>query len=185
MRIALALLLVVVAADAQPPLSPGFQRLKELRRAIEAKITELREREAFDKKPREERMLLAFRAKKAFEGDELDARHVVEACLAWDEVARAVPTEAGKRVLDLLPVVLEEHCGRQRDKKDQQRRRQPSIPLLKALDSDHLPVREAAIASLRRLYDPPRVDRYDAASPPKDRRAPIRAWQRAVSDQNW
>jgi hypothetical protein len=182
MRPAAALLLLALAAEALPPLSPGFLRLRELRREIEARATAFREQESFDKKPREERMLLTFRDMKAFEGEDMKARQVVEACLGWADVERPVPTEAGQRVLALLPQVLKERCG---GPKDQKERRQASIPLLKALDSDFQPVREAAIASLRSLYEPPRNDRYHAAQSAKDRAASIRAWKRAVADQNW
>lgn len=182
MRTAVAILLLALAAEALPPLSPGFVRLKELRRQIDARAEELLEQEAFDRKPREERMLLTFRKLGEFEGKALAAREVVEACLRWDAVDRPVPTEAGQRVLALLPLVLEERCG---GPKDQKERRQASIPLLKALDSDSRPIREAAIASLRRLYNPPRVDRYDPAQSAKDRAQAIRAWKRTVAEQNW
>lgn len=181
MRLAAAILLLALAAEALPPLSPGFARLKEFRRQIDARATELVEQEAFDRKPREERMLLTFRKQGEFEGKALAARDVVEACLRWDAVDRPVPTEPGQRVLALLPLVLEERCG----PKEQKERRQASIPLLKALDSDSQPVREAAIASLRRLYNPPRVDRYDPGHSAKDRATAIRAWKRTVAEQNW
>jgi hypothetical protein len=177
-----AILLLALPAAALPPLSPGFARLKELRRQIDVRTAELVEEEAFDRKPREERMLLTFRKQGEFEGKALAAREVVEACLRWDAVDRAVPTEAGQRVLALLPLVLEERCGGPKDVKE---RRQASIPLLKALDSDAQPVREAAIASLRRLFNPPRVDRYDPAHSAKDRATAIRAWKRTVAEQNW
>jgi hypothetical protein len=182
-RPAATLLLLALAAEALPPLSPGFVRLKEFRRHIDGRVLELREQEAFDSKPREERMVLTYRRSDAFEGRDLVARHVLETCFAWDEVARLVPTEAGQRVLDLLPQVLSERCGG--GAKDRKERRQASIPLLKALDSDFPPVREAAIASLRELYEAPRVDRYDPATPSRERAAPIRAWKRVVADQNW
>jgi hypothetical protein len=181
-RSAAAILLLALAAEATPPLSPGFHRMRDLRRQIEARATLFREREAFDEKPREERMLLTFQKGEAFEGEALKARHVVETCLGWADVGRAAPTEAGQRVLALLPAVLEERCGGPKDRKE---RRQASIPLLKALDSDFQPVREAAIASLRRLYDPPRVDRYHPAQTAKERAAAIRAWKRTVAEQNW
>ncbi|MCK6461930.1 MAG: hypothetical protein L6Q95_18775 [Planctomycetes bacterium] len=181
MRHAAAILLLALPAAALPPLSPGFARLKELRRQIDVRAAELREQEAFDRKPREERMLLTFRKEGEFEGKALSARQVVEACLRWDEVDRPEPTEAGRRVLELLPFVLEERRGG----KDAKERRQASIPLLKALESDAQPVREAAIAAIRRLYNPPRVDRYDPAHSAKDRAAAVRAWKRTVAEQNW
>ena len=178
MRSAAALLLLSLSAAAAPPLSPGFVRLRDLRENIRLRSVEIREREEFDAKPREERMLLTFRKRGTFEGKALLGKLVVETCLGWEDVERAVPTEAGQRVLKLLPDVLHERCGPDNRKE----RRVVSQLLLKALDSDFLPVREAAIASLRRLYGPPRADRYDPAA--KDRRAAIRARKRAVWQQN-
>jgi hypothetical protein len=183
MRPFAALLLFALAAEALPPLSPGFLRMKELRRAIDASVEELRKEEAFASRPREERMLLTFRKGQPFEGKKLAARDVVEACFAWGEADRAAPTESATRVLALLPVVLQERCGGplQADRKE---RRLASVPLLKALDAAEQPVRATAIAALRALYEPPRVDKYDPAHSSRERYSAVRAWKRAVWQQN-
>jgi len=174
----LALLLVLAGvAGALPPASPGFVRLRELREEIRLGIVELQKREAFEARPREERMLLTFRKGEVFEGEELRGRDVARACLEWADVERQQPTEAGKRVLALLPVVLREKYAGSDDWRE---RRAIGYLLVRALDSDYLHVREAAIASLRRLYVPPRGDSYDPAQDRRDRASAIRAWKRHV-----
>jgi len=156
--------------------------MRELRRDIDARVAELKEQEAFNSKPREERMLLTYWKQDTFEGEEIDARDVIEACFAWEEVNREKPTEAATRVLRVLPHVLAQRCGG--PNLDRKERRQASVPLLKALDSDAKAVREAAIESLRKLYDAPRVDRYDPAQSARERSSAVRAWKRTVLQQN-
>ncbi|HEX5138823.1 MAG TPA: hypothetical protein VFY93_17770 [Planctomycetota bacterium] len=182
MRRMAALLLLALPAVALPPLTPGFVRMKDLRRSIDARIAELQQEEAFKSKPREERMLLTYGKQEEFEGRKIDARDVVEACFAWGEANGNEPTEAAIRTLRLLPGTLFQRCGG--PNADRKERRQASIPLLKALDSDSAAVREAAIESLRKIYDAPRVDRYDPAQSAKERNSPIKAWKRAVLQQN-
>jgi hypothetical protein len=182
MRALAGLLLLALPAAALPPLTPDFVRLREFRRNIDARVAELQEEEAFRSKPREERMLLTFGKQEEFEGEKIDARDVIEICFAWGEANRDKPTEAAVRVLKLLPQVLAQRCGG--PNLDRRERRQASIPLLKGLDSDAKAVREAAIESLRKIYDPPRIDRYDPAQSAKERSSSIRAWKRAVLQQN-
>lgn len=176
------LLLLALPAVALPPLSPGFQRMRELRRGMDERIVALREQEAFAAKPRVERMLLTYWRKAPFEGEEVDARDVIEACFGWEEAKRENPTEAAARVLRLLPLMLGERCGG--PNLDRKERRQASVPLLKALDDDAEAIREAAIASLRKMYDPPRIDRYHPAMSARERSSQIKAWKRAVLQQN-
>jgi hypothetical protein len=174
------LLLLALPATALPPLSPGFVRLDELRIEVDQKKRDLLEQEAFAKKPREERMLLTFRKQGDFEGKPLTSKAVVQACLEWEEIRTDNPTAAGQRVVELLPVVLRERCG----PAERRERRIVSRILLDALDDDYLPVRTAAIASLRAIYPFPREDRYDPKMGRRERISPIRAWKRHVSDQN-
>jgi len=182
MRHVAALLFLALPAAALPPLSPGFERMRELRRNIDARVAEFQELEAFNSKPREERILLTYWQKKNFEGKKIDARDVIEACFDWEDVRRDNPSEVARRVLRQLPQMLADRCGG--TDLDRRERRQASVPLLKALDSDSEAIREAAIASLRKMYDPPRVDRYNPAQSARERSSHIRAWKRAVVQQN-
>lgn len=177
MRPLACLLVLAIGAGALPPVSPGFARLRDLRQEIQQSLAETLKREAFEAKPREERMLLTFGKGEDFEGKELKGKVVVETCLVWEEAAQDTPTPAGLRVLALLPEILREKYGGPGDAKE---RRSVGYELIDGLDSDFLPVREASIASLRRIYPPPRDDSYDPKKDRRDRAAAIRVWRRHI-----
>ena len=181
MRCVASLLLLTLVAAAQPPVSEGFLRLREFREALQARFTVFQEREQFDAKPREERMLLTFRKGEKFEGKDLTGKLVVKACLQWADVEQPQPTAPGQRVLDLLPTILRERYAVAVDRRE---RREASNLLVEALDHEFLPIRRAAIESLKAIYGVPSGFGYDPSFAAKDRAKPIKEWKRHVTKRN-
>lgn len=182
MRRLLPLLLLAFAARAEPPDAAEFVRLKGFREDLRGRFDELRQQEEFDRKPREERMLIAFgRGDRRFEGKEIPGKLVVKTCLAWADVRRAQPTEAGRRVLGLLPAVLRDRYAVAVDRKE---RRDVSNLLVEALDSEFLPIRQAAVDALKAIYGVPGGFGYDPSLAAKGREKPIREWRKYVARRN-
>ena len=180
-RIASLLFLALVAA-AEPPVSVDFVRIREFRERVQARFVELQQREEFDAKPREERMLLTFRkGETKFEGKAITGKSVVTACFEWADVQEPQPTERGQRVLDLLPTVLRERYEVAVDRKE---RREVSNLLVKALDDELLHVRRAAIDSLKAIYGVPGGFKYDPTMASRERAGPIKEWKKYVTRRN-
>lgn len=179
----LILLLLAVAAAAEPPAVKDFRRLKELRDDVAGRAQKFLDAEEYAKKPREEKMLIAFeRGEKRFENKPLSGELVVQTCLMkWAEVQQAEPTEAGKRVLGKLAPVLFEKYGKAievpKDRKD------VGKLLCDALDSDFLQVRAAAFDALKLMYRTPSGFMYVETMDKKARREAIATWKKFVSKQ--
>jgi hypothetical protein len=183
MRATGLVLLLSLAAAAQPPVVTDFVRIRKLKDTIASRIAQYTAEEEFAKKPPEEKMLLAFlRGEKKFGKDDLTGKLVVTTCLVkWEDVQQAQPTEAGKRVLALLPDVLYERYAKTIDvPKD---RKDISKVLLDALDSDFLHVRSAAFESLKKIYRTQSGWMYVADMTKKERAEPIRNWKKFIDKQ--
>ena len=181
MRHLLAPLLLALIAHAEPP-AADFSRLKGLRDDLRDRIAELQQQEEFNAKPREERMLIAFgRGDPKFEAKELGGKAVVKACLAWADLCQARPTEAGRRVMELLPKVMRERYAVAVNRKE---RRDVSSLLVEALDSEFLPVRQAVIDSLKAIYGVPGGFNYDPTLAAKGNSKAIKEWRRYVAARN-
>jgi len=182
MRVAGLVLLVALAAAAQPPAVTDFVRMRKLKDNIASRIAQYTADEEYAKKPPEEKMLLAFlRGEKKFGKDDLTGKLVVTTCLVkWEEVQQPQPSEAGKRVLALLPDVLYERYAKTIDvPKD---RKDISKVLLDALDSDFLHVRSAAFESLKKVYRT-QNGMYRPDMTKKQRAEPIRYWNKFIDKQ--
>jgi hypothetical protein len=182
MRLLPPLLLLAAAADAQPPVSKDFARMKDLRDEIASRMAQLQEAEEYAKKPREEKIFVSFRrGDKKFENKTpLTGEFVVKTCLMkWEEVQRAEPSEAATRVLTGLPAALgAKYEGILLDKGD---RYEASKVLAEALDSDFLHVRVAAIESLKKIYQTQQAFMYEPTKDKKaDRRESIEKWKRYI-----
>jgi hypothetical protein len=184
MRPLLALLPLCVAAAAQPPAIKDFVRMRKFRENISARITTLVQDEEYAQKPREEKMLLTLeKGERTFEGKALTAEAVVETCLLkWADVQEATPTEAGKRVLTRLPEVMGKRYAGVLDV-DKRDRYDASAKLIKALDSESLPVRNAAFDALKKIYRTSTGFMYEPTMTRKEREKPIKEWDRYVKRQ--
>ncbi|MCK6459371.1 MAG: hypothetical protein L6Q95_05695 [Planctomycetes bacterium] len=182
MRVLVPLLLLAIAAEAQPPAVRDFRRLRKLRDDIASQYASLREQEEFALKPREEKLLIAFgKGEKKFEGKTLDGEGVLSVILKWDEVLRDPPTEAGKRVLGELPNVLFERYAKPIEiPKD---RKEVALKLCDGLDSDSIHVRFASFEALKRIYRTPSGFMYVVDMPKKDRQDAIKSWRNYVRKQ--
>lgn len=180
MRVVVSLLLLVLTASADPPLVKDFRRIRDLKDDVQKAIVKRQEEEKEAAKPREEKMVLAFLAgAPKFEGKRISGRLVVTTCLKWADVQQETPTEAGQRVLDLLPEVLRRRYAAGIEiPKD---RREVSNLLLDALDSDFLHVRRAAVESLKSMY---KTATYDPAMSRMERAESIETWRKYVVKQN-
>jgi hypothetical protein len=143
----------------------------------------LKGEEEYALKPREEKMLLAFgKGDKKFEGKNLDGEQVVATILKWGDVLQDPPTEAGKRVLASLPNVLYDRYAKAieipRDRKD------VSLKLCDALDSDLIHVRESAFEALKKIYRTPSGFMYVVDMDKKARQDAIKSWRNYVRKQN-
>lgn len=173
------LLLLALAAAAQPPVVTDFVRMRKFKDNIASRIMQLKAEEDFASKPFEEKMLLAFEKgdNKKFTG-----KLVVMTCFVnWADVQQAEPTEAGKRVLAKLPEALYKRYGEAIDiPKD---RKEMSKFLLDALDSDFLHIRAAALESLKKVYRTQSDMMYVPDMTKKERVDSIRAWRKFVARQ--
>jgi len=177
------LLLLALAAAAQPPQVTDFVRLRKFKDNIATRIAKYTAEEEFARKPAEEKMLLAFlQGEKKFGKEDLTGKLVVTTCLVkWADVQQPQPTEAGKRVLALLPDVLYERYAKTIDiPKD---RKEVSKVLLDALDSDYLHVRSAGFESLKRIYRTQSGWLYVPDMTKKERAEPIKNWRKFVGKQ--
>jgi len=183
MRVLLPLLLVAIHVAAQPPVvEDSFRRLRRLRTDIGDQYAALKEQEEYALKPREEKMLILFdKGEKKFEGKAIDGPKVVETILKWDQVNQDPPTEAGKRVLAELPGVLFRRYAQAIEiPKD---RREVSLKLCDALDSDFPLVRGAAFEALKKVYRTPSGFMYNVDMSKKERQDPIKSWKNYVKKQ--
>jgi hypothetical protein len=184
MRFPAAVLLLAGAAVAQPPVAKDFVRMKELREKIAIRTAQLQEKEEYEKKPREEKILIAFeRGEEKFDKiPKLTGKVVVETCLEWAEIQQAEPTEAGKRVLARLPLALEKRFAQvlEVNRKD---RYDASQPLLEGLNSDFPLVRVAAFESLKKMYRTQNAQFYVPSMDKKARQKPISEWKKFVQNQ--
>jgi hypothetical protein len=181
MRLVVPLLLLSLVADALPPDVKGFRRLKKLRDDIASAHATLKQQEEFALKPREEKMLIAFGKGEKFEGKKLEGEKVVEMILKWDQVLSDPPAEAGKRVLAELPGVLFERYAKAIEiPKD---RRDVSLKLCDALDSDSIEVRRCAFEALKKIYRTPSGWMYVPEMDKKGRKDAISSWRNYVKKQ--
>ena len=183
MRALAPVLLLALAAAAQPPVIPDFVRMKKFKDDIASRIAQLKADEEYASKPDQEKMLLAFeKGEKTFGKLRLTGVLVVETCLMkWADVQQADPTEAAKRVLAKLPLVLWERYGKvvdvPKDRKDM------SKDLLDALDSEFLHVRSAAFESLKKIYRTEVGFMYVPDMNKAERKGPIENWRKFVRKQ--
>jgi hypothetical protein len=183
MRLLGTLLLLAAAAGAQPPLVKDFVRLGKLRDDLQRAALDFQEKAEYASKPREEKMVIAFKnGEKKFEGKDLKGIDVVTACLAkWTDVQRDEPTEAGKRVLALLPEALRVRYVEAIDTpKD---RKQVSNVLLEELDSEYFYVRVCAIDALKKIYRTQTAFMYEPSMTKKERKDHIKSWANFLKKQ--
>jgi len=184
MRALIPVLLLSLAAGAQPPAVKDFRRLRVLRDNIASKYRQLKDAEDFALKPPEEKMLIAFaNGDKKFDGKPLSGKLVVTTCLKnWDAVQQAEPTDPVKRVLEKLPDVLfQKYTKAIEVPKD---RKEVALVLVDALDSDLPHIRVAAFESLKLMYHTPSGFFYVVTMSKKERKEPISKWKRFVSKQS-
>jgi hypothetical protein len=180
MRACLALLLLALAAAAAPPHVPEYMRLRSLRDKVQSRIQQLQQEEEFARKPEEEKMLIAFsNGEKQLGKTVLNGELVVKTCLKWADVQLEKPTEAGKRVLALLPEALAKRYAQVIEvPKDRQA---VAKVLLDGLDSEFTPVRYASIQAIMRLYRKTDPMMYEASMNKKQRDEPIAKWRKFVT----
>jgi len=183
MRALAPVLLLALAAAAQPPVVPDFVRMRKFKDDVASRIAQLKADEEYASKPDQEKMLLAFeKGEKMFGKQPLTGVLVVKTCLMkWADVQQAEPTEAAKRVLAKLPLVLNDRYAKvvevPKDRKD------ISKDLLEALDSEFLHVRSAAFESLKKIYRTEVGFMYVADMNKKERQAAIENWRKFVRKQ--
>ena len=177
MRNTLVLLLLVSFVWAKPPESKGFVRAVRLREKIADQRNKLAAAEEYARKPREEKILIAFDAGQArFEKKPIDGKTVVETIFGWDQVATAEPSEAGQRCLEMIPVAFQRRFA-SRIEINKRQRYDASKLLVDALDSKYSHIREAAISSLKKIYRTEKAFMYEPEMDKKERRDPIRKWR--------
>jgi len=181
-RILVALLAATLAASASPPSVKGFMRMDRLAAAIGERITQLREKEEFEAKPREERLVVLFRKRvETYEKKALTGAYVVEEVFDWDAVRGAKPTADADRTVGLLAMALGERFGptvKLKSRAEQRERYATGKELVDLLNHDRLYVRMAAFACLRQMYG--RTHDYRPDAPERERRKAQRHWRSEI-----
>lgn len=182
MRLTILLLpLLAAVTAAQPPESKEFRRMKDLKDRIASRSAQLKAQAEFEAKPREEKIVILFnRGEKKFERSNLTGEYIVEtALLKWAEMQQAVPTPAARRVLATLPDTLARRytAAVEIDKRD---RYGASKELLRGLDSEFIHVRAAAFDALKKIYRTQSGFMYSEKMDKRERRDPIKKWERFI-----
>lgn len=173
-RTAIALVLFAAAAAATPPEVHGFARMAELERRLNEVFAELKAKEDFANKSFEEQLIIKLgeRADSWGTVKKLDAETVAERLLAWPAAQMDQAPEDVIRILGLLPPVLKQRFDRIPVPKAE--RYQASLPLVKALTHDFLPLRRFAIDCLEKIYNTRNFYWPDLA--PAERKKRQREW---------
>jgi hypothetical protein len=181
MRAPLVLALVALGAAASPPVVPDFVRIRGLRDGVESRIRQLAAEEDYAKKPDEEKMLIAFDGGKPFGKTAITGELVVRTVLKWADVQKDPPTDAGKRVLALLPQVLGRRYGAGVIDIPKDRYKVGKL-LLEGLDSDYHLIRAASIDAIMKVYRKMDAQMYEATMATKKERAEaIGKWLKTVN----
>jgi hypothetical protein len=180
-RAELLVVLLAGVAFARPPTVPDFARMDELDSILLNLRHKYKEAEEFQRKPREERMILLFeRSREDFEGKTLTGEYVVkelfEKWKVWRAKDKDTPAEA-IRILMLLPDALKVRyaTGYPIPKLA---RYKASVPLVKALTHKNLHIRTAAIECLEAVYGRTLFYRPDAS--PGARKKKQSEWKREI-----
>lgn len=179
-RMILFVALLAAPALARPPETPPFMRMDELGPRLVDLAARLNKAELFEKKIRQERMILTFQeGAKRFEGKKLTDKGFVEEILVkWQAVQKAEEQCAADalRILLLLPGALKARYNIVPIPKAE--RYQASKILVKALKSKHDIIRKTAIQCLDAIYGRTLLYKHDA--PPAHRIERYRKWLKEI-----
>ena len=182
----LALLLGLVAAPAAagPPKITNYERIDNLLAHYDREIARLQREVAFRAKPRIERMIIRYGQQRMFEGKKLAGDYVVKQVFEeWGAMKKASPTAADVKILMLLPDALKaNYRGIRAVGLNRKERHNASKPLVKALTSDYLYIRQAAIDCLKAIYSTKNLYRADANE--KARKARKKYWEGYIKRQS-
>lgn len=151
------LLLAAGVGEARPRAMPDFTRYGTLVEQFAEVVSDAREREEFERKPREERLLILFaRGAKEFEGKKLTPKWVAEQIFEeWKAVKADTVRPEDERVLAYCAQAFKEHFahfGVNIPRDALRERWEASKVFVDALDSNYLPLRQAAFRVLVALY---------------------------------
>jgi len=106
-------LLPLRPATAKPPTVEGYVRIDEFNQLLAGKLQELREAEEFEKKPFPEQLVIKWEkgATSFKKVRKINGPDVVEEVFEWEELQSEPPTDATKRLMELLPKVLRDKYG--------------------------------------------------------------------------
>ncbi|MHC4550379.1 MAG: hypothetical protein ACYTEZ_16545 [Planctomycetota bacterium] len=173
--------LLACPAAAEPPQSTQFVRAKALLAKLAVRSAELKRKEEFQAKPREEKLVLRFKeGAEAFEGERLDGVYVIREILRWDPVRRRIVPDKVKRALSLLPEAFRTRYGfvYTRCKALRKQKRHAGELLVASLTDERRHVRELAIGCLQAMYGDLRPYRVDGDRNELKRRQ--KDWRRAL-----
>ncbi len=178
----LPLLLLVampLAAEAKPPVVPGYARMDDLENDLASAAQRMREEEEFAAKPFAERLILRFQAGATSYEDvkRLDGEDLVEQILEkWKEAQAEEVDKEVIRILALLPEALKARYDVNPIPKRE--RFKASKLLVEALVHRYTPIRQAAIDCLKALYGQTRL--YQPDLPLKRRMDIKKDWQKLI-----
>ena len=181
MRAAILVLLILPAALAKPPEVPGYARMEELRQRMVARKDQLAQQEAFEAKPRVEKLILNFqRGKPTPEGRKLTGEMVVKELFKWDPLMTTAPEDSALKVLEQLDDAMRERFARVVPIPKEERY-QASEELVKALTHQYFHIRKAAIDALFAIY----ADRkfYQPEMTAAKRKAKQKEWKKYIASK--
>jgi len=175
------LLLLAVPALALPPEIDGYVRLDTLRDQLRDRTEELRKKEEYERKPREEKMIIKFaEGEKKFEGKKLSGDVLVKEVLdRWDASEKDTPDQETLRVLNLLPNTLKAAYGKFPIPKAE--RYKAGYALVKLLNDKRLHVRSIAFECLQAIYG--ESLQYNPNADKSARAEKQKAWERNVKNK--
>lgn len=162
---------------------PDFTRYATLVQQFAEVVDDAREREAFERKSREEKILILFaRGAKEFEGKKLTPKWVAQQIFEEWKAVKAEPARPEDlQVLDLCAQAFKQHFdgfGVNLPREAIRERREASEVFLDALDSEYTHLRRAAFRTLEAIY---RTEfGYDPDAPRSARLAAKKKWQAHV-----
>lgn len=178
------LLLAAAVGEARPRAMPDFTRYGTLVEQFAEIVSDAREREEFERKPREEKLLILFaRGAKEFEGKKvLTPKWVAQQIFEeWKAVKADSVGPEEEKILEYCAQVFKEHFARfgvNIPPAVLRERWEASKVFVEALDSNHLVLRRAAFRVLSALY---MVDYdYDPAAQRSLRVASKKKWEAHV-----
>ena len=167
--------------EAKPPASPRFMRADDFQKSLEARLKKLQEQEAFEAKPRPERLVILLkRGTKKFGSEKLTGAGVVKEVFAWKELRAAAPGKPAERTAELLPEALHACFGslNRKSKSAMRERYKTSRELVDALMDKHIRIRTIAIDCLSAIYGETRG--YKPGASESERKRAQKKWAKAI-----